>query len=111
MFCTQLKRVDLAVHCGKNVLPYALFLNCSPAKFKEVKNCSDMVAGRTNKKKETKGCFKTYASKKHCLTHEYLLSGPVPSIIIRVVGYFSKPIGKYFLTNFCEEKVKYNADT
>ena len=70
-----------------------------------------MVAGRTNKKKETKGCFKTYASKKHCLTHEYLLSGPVPSIIIRVVGYFSKPIGKYFLTNFCEEKVKYNADT
>ena len=41
-----------------------LFLNCSPAKFKEVKYCSDMVAGRTNKKKETKGCFKTYASKK-----------------------------------------------
>ena len=23
MFCTQLKRVDLAVHCGKNVPPYA----------------------------------------------------------------------------------------
>ena len=32
----------------------------------------------------------------------------VPSIIIRVVGYFSKLFGKYFLTNFCEGKGKYN---
>ena len=88
-----------------------LFLNCSPAKFKEVKYCSDMVAGRTNKKKKQKAVLKPTLQKKHCLTHEYLLSGPVPSIIIRVIGYFSKPIGKYFLTNFCEEKVKYNADT
>ena len=47
-----------------------------------------------------------------CVLIEVALSKKisVPSIIF-VVGYFSKLFGKYFLTNFCEGKGKYNGNS
>ena len=56
-----------------------LFLNCSPADFKEVKNCINMVAGRKIKKKETAILIATL-HKKHYFRHEYLLNGELVGI-------------------------------
>ena len=48
-----------------------------------------------------------------CVFTEVALSTKisVASIIIRVVGYFLKIFGKYFLTDFCEGKRKYNGNS
>ena len=56
-----------------------LFLNCSPAEFKEVKNCINMVAGRTNKKEKTTILLATL-HKKHYFAHEYLLNGELVGV-------------------------------
>ena len=59
MFCTQLRRVDFVVYFDNKFhhklsvsSEGLLFLNCSPAGFREVKNCINMVSGRTNKKRK-----------------------------------------------------------
>ena len=50
-----------------------LFLNWSLAEFKEVKNCINIVIGRTNKKEKTAILIATL-HKKHYFAHEYLLN-------------------------------------
>ena len=62
-----------------------MFRNCSPTEFKEVKNCINMVAGRTNKqtnKQKTKKMAILIATlhKKNYFAHEYLLNGELVGI-------------------------------
>ena len=90
MFCSQLKKVNFVVCFGKNVPLYVdtvmfdenfrqqvlprieifskvlLFLSCSPVEFKDMKNCTNIIAEKINKK-EKNGYFISHTHKKWCV--------------------------------------------